>query len=94
MASISAHPSAQTKITASFTSSTDEVAAAVEVSVRARGGVFAKYNFEKISWDDVKPATGVASSSWGPNITDARLKTKSDAVFTLRSDRWQVSWVC
>ncbi|CAJ1364876.1 unnamed protein product [Effrenium voratum] len=62
----------------------------INSACRSKGGHYAVYSCQVVSWDDVSRGTlGGAVSCWGSNITDTYLKSKSGAdLFTVRSDNW------
>eukprot|EP00439_Symbiodinium_sp_Y106_P016507 s8485_g2.t1 len=63
---------------------------AINDACRSKGGHYATYSCQVVSWDDVSRGTvGGSLSCWGANITDTYLKSKSGAqLFTVRSDNW------
>ena len=78
------------KCAAGSAATPSEIAASVNASVRARGGIFASYSATAISWDDVERGTVDGQLSCvGSNITDVQLRTKKgDTLYTLRADNW------
>ena len=70
--------------------SVDATMKAINEACRSKGGHYATYSCQVVSWDDVSRGTvGGALSCWGANITDTYLKSKSGArLFTVRSDNW------
>ncbi|CAE7665379.1 unnamed protein product [Symbiodinium sp. CCMP2456] len=63
---------------------------AINDACRSKGGHYATYSCQVVSWDDVSRGTvGGSLSCWGANITDTYLKSKSGTqLFTVRSDNW------
>jgi len=70
--------------------SVSQVMDAVNKACRARGGKYAGYSCQVVSWDDVSRGTvGGSLSCWGANITDTYLESKDGTqLFTVRSDNW------
>merc|ERR1719456_73903 len=71
-------------------SSVEQTIEAINAAFRARGGPFAEYRCQRVSWDDVQRGTvGGGLSCWGANITDTRLWAKDGrALYTVRSENW------
>jgi huntingtin len=71
-------------------STVDATMAAIDTTLRSKGGVYASYSCKTVSWDDVSRGTvGDQLSVWGSNIADTRLWAKSGAqLYTVRSDNW------
>jgi hypothetical protein len=67
-----------------------EIMNSINGACRNKGGKYATYSCKTVSWDDVSRGTvGGGLSSWGANITDTYLKSKSgERLFTVRSDNW------
>eukprot|EP00490_Sorites_sp_Unknown_P012977 CAMPEP_0114648082 /NCGR_PEP_ID=MMETSP0191-20121206/6165_1 /TAXON_ID=126664 /ORGANISM="Sorites sp." /LENGTH=426 /DNA_ID=CAMNT_0001861295 /DNA_START=107 /DNA_END=1387 /DNA_ORIENTATION=+ len=67
-----------------------EVMDTINSVCRSRGGHYAGYSCQVVSWDDVSRGTvGGSLSCWGANITDTYLKSKTGtSLFTVRSDNW------
>ncbi|CAE7393724.1 unc-104 [Symbiodinium sp. CCMP2456] len=63
---------------------------AINEACRSKGGHYATYSCQVVSWDDVsRGTTGGSLSCWGANITDTYLKSKTgQRLFTVRSDNW------
>jgi len=63
---------------------------AINDACRARGGKYAQYSCQTVSWDDsCRGTVGGAVSCWGANITDTYLKSKNEeALYTVRSENW------
>eukprot|EP00927_Polykrikos_kofoidii_P038576 TRINITY_DN3298_c0_g1_i1.p1 TRINITY_DN3298_c0_g1~~TRINITY_DN3298_c0_g1_i1.p1 ORF type:complete len:461 (+),score=99.57 TRINITY_DN3298_c0_g1_i1:51-1385(+) len=63
---------------------------AINQACRSRGGKYARYSCQVVSWDDVSRGTEDGSlSCWGSNITDTYLKSKDcTPLYTVRSDNW------
>jgi hypothetical protein len=63
---------------------------AINRACRGRGGKYAGYSCQVVSWDDVSRGTlGGSLSCWGANITDTYLKSKhGEQLFTVRPDNW------
>jgi len=63
---------------------------AINQACRGRGGKYAGYSCQVVSWDDVSRGTvGGSLSCWGANITDTYLKSKDgEQLFTVRPDNW------
>lgn len=68
----------------------EQVKQSINAACRARGGKYAEYSCQVVSWDDVCRGTEDGSlSCLGANITDTYLKSKDGtALFTVRSDNW------
>jgi len=62
----------------------------INQACRSRGGKYAGYSCQVVSWDDVSRGTvGGSLSCWGANITDTYLKSKDGTqLFTVRPDNW------
>mmetsp|Transcript_44144 Transcript_44144/g.91235 ORF Transcript_44144/g.91235 Transcript_44144/m.91235 type:complete len:432 (+) Transcript_44144:65-1360(+) len=63
---------------------------AINDACRSKGGHYATYSCQVVSWDDVSRGTvGGSLSCWGANITDTYLKSRSGTqLFTVRGDNW------
>ncbi len=61
----------------SAAASVDATLKAIRAALNARGGKYAAYSCNTVSWDDAARGTvGGSLSSIGPNITDTRLWAK------------------
>jgi len=67
-----------------------DTAEAINRACQERGGRYASYRCQVVSWDDASRGTvGGSLSCWGANITDTYLKSKSgERLFTVRSNNW------
>mmetsp|Transcript_124915 Transcript_124915/g.233571 ORF Transcript_124915/g.233571 Transcript_124915/m.233571 type:complete len:455 (-) Transcript_124915:22-1386(-) len=70
--------------------STSQTMESINSACRKRGGKYAQYSCQVVSWDDVsRGEEDGALSCWGANITDTYLKSKDGVqLFTVRSENW------
>jgi len=70
--------------------SVEQTKQSINQDLRSRGGKYAGYSCQFLSWDDVSRGTvGGSLSCWGANITDTYLKSKDGTqLFTVRPDNW------
>ena len=68
----------------------NQILTQINQTCRNKGGKYAEYSCETVSWDDVQRGTvGGNLSCWGANITDTYLNAKDGRrLFTVRSDNW------
>ena len=70
--------------------SIDKISRAITRSLKRKGGLYASYSVQNVSWDDCQRGTENGGlSCWGGNITDTTLETNDNRqLFTIRSDNW------